>query len=237
MRIRRVTLQDCDRAEGVVIVIDVVRAFTTAAFAFAAGASEIILVGEVDEALALRERFPDALVMGEVDGLKPDAFDLGNSPAALAGMDLEGQRFVQRTSAGTQGVVLSHDRAETLFAASLCCAAATARRVRELAPDTVTLVVTGVQAGGRTENDGDEDVACADYLEALLAGQAPDGGPYARRVLESYVARMLFVNPALPEYPAADLRFCVDVDRFDFGMAVSRHDGLLIMRPLGPQNG
>ena len=155
-------MRDCDQAEGTVIVIDVVRAFTTAAFAFSAGAIEVVLVGGVDEALALRDRMPDAWVMGEVDGLQPEGFDLGNSPAALAGLDLAGRRFIQRTSAGTQGVVCSSDRAERLLACSLCCAAATARRVRELAPDIVTMVVTGIQAGGRENNNGDEDVACAD---------------------------------------------------------------------------
>ena len=41
-------------------VIDVLRAFTTAAFAFAAGVREIVLVGAVEEALALRERLPGA---------------------------------------------------------------------------------------------------------------------------------------------------------------------------------
>ena len=46
---------------GVVVVIDVLRAFTTAAFAFAAGAREIVLVSTVDEALALRERLAGAL--------------------------------------------------------------------------------------------------------------------------------------------------------------------------------
>jgi hypothetical protein len=40
-------------ASGVVVVIDVMRAFTTAAFAFAAGASEIDLVATVEVPMAL----------------------------------------------------------------------------------------------------------------------------------------------------------------------------------------
>ena len=46
-------LSGADNASGVVVVIDVVRAFTTAAFIFDAGAAEIILVSTVEEALAL----------------------------------------------------------------------------------------------------------------------------------------------------------------------------------------
>jgi 2-phosphosulfolactate phosphatase len=55
------------QATGTVVVIDVIRAFTTAAFAFAAGAVDITFASTVQDALALREHTPGALVMG-VDG-------------------------------------------------------------------------------------------------------------------------------------------------------------------------
>jgi 2-phosphosulfolactate phosphatase len=42
------TLDDCTTARGTVIVIDVLRAFSTAAYTFAAGASEILLVSAVE---------------------------------------------------------------------------------------------------------------------------------------------------------------------------------------------
>jgi 2-phosphosulfolactate phosphatase len=41
------------QASGVVVVVDVMRAFTTAAYAFAAGATEVDLVATVEEALAI----------------------------------------------------------------------------------------------------------------------------------------------------------------------------------------
>lgn len=56
---------------GAIVTIDVIRAFTTAAHAFAAGAREIFLVGTVDEALAFKARFPGVLAMGENAGLRP----------------------------------------------------------------------------------------------------------------------------------------------------------------------
>jgi 2-phosphosulfolactate phosphatase len=223
MLIKRATNETCGVATGVVVAIDVIRAFTTAAFALAAGARDIVPVGTVEEALALRARFPGALLMGEVGGYPIDGFDYGNSPSALLGQDLAGRRIIQRTSAGTQGLVLSL-KAETLFAGSLVCAAATARAIARCAPGSVTLVVTGAFPG----RDGDEDIACADYLAALLHGESLDRAALVRRVRDSDAGR-LFANPDDPVFPASDLDLCTDVDRFDFALHVARRDGLLIM--------
>ncbi len=225
MRIERATRDTCGDATGAVVVIDVIRAFTTAAFAFAAGAHDIVLTGEVEQALELRARFPGALAMGVVGGLPIPGFDFGNSPADLAGHNLRGRRMIQRTSAGTQGMVLSL-RAETLLAASFVCATATARYLQQTAPACVTFVITGILP----TRDGDEDAACADYIAALLAGAAPEPAPFLRRVLESDSGR-IFTDPAQPEFAPTDLDFCTDVDRFDFAMLAERQDGLLVMRP------
>ena len=71
-------------AEGTVIIIDVFRAFTTAAVAFSRGAEKIILVAEVEEALELRERGVGDLCIGEVAGERPEGFDFGNSPFEMS---------------------------------------------------------------------------------------------------------------------------------------------------------
>lgn len=224
MQALRATNDTCGDATGAVVVIDVLRAFTTAAFALAAGAAEIVLAGTVDEALALRERFPGSLVMGEVGGLPVEGFDLSNSPSELAGRDLAGRRMIQRTSAGTQGMVRSR-QADLLLAGSFVVAGATARYLRRHAPPCVTYVVTGVYP----DWDGDEDAACADYMAELARCRAPDPVPYLRRVRESSPGQT-FADPARPEFPAADLECATDLDRFDFAMLVERRNGLLIMQ-------
>ena len=53
-------------------MIDVFRAFSAAAYAFAAGATRILLAAEVDEARNIAGSTPDAILMGEVNGAKPD---------------------------------------------------------------------------------------------------------------------------------------------------------------------
>jgi 2-phosphosulfolactate phosphatase len=223
MRIEQATNETCGVATGVVVAIDVIRAFTTAAFALAAGARDIVPVGTVEQALELRARFPGALLMGEVGGYPIEGFDFGNSPSALLGQNLAGRRLIQRTSAGTQGLVLSL-KAEALFAGSLVCAAATARAIARSTPASVTLVATGVFPG----RDGDEDIACADYLAALLRGEPIDTAALVRRVRDSDSGR-LFADQDDPVFPASDLELCTDVDRFDFALRVERRDGLLVM--------
>jgi 2-phosphosulfolactate phosphatase len=242
IQFQRATLETCEQAEGLVVVIDVLRAFSTAAYAFGAGAAEILLAGSIEEALALRQRFPEALLMGEMGGRPVAGFDFSNSPAGLVGHDLSGRRLIQRTSAGTQGVVRSR-RADEMLAGSLLVASATARCIQKAGPASVTFVVTGANAAGwgdeMVTNDslwGDEDAALADYLEAVLSGLRPETAPYLQRVWDSPSGR-IFTNPALPEFPAEDVGLCAQIDRFDFCLRIRREDDLLVMRPEASQGG
>jgi 2-phosphosulfolactate phosphatase len=225
MDIQYASLENCAQASGTVVVIDVLRAFSTAAYALAAGAQDIILVGSVAEAFALREQIPAALLLGEVDGLPIPGFDLSNSPAALAGYPVKGRRLIQRTSNGTQGVVRAA-QAQQVLASSFCCAQATVDYILRQPPAAVTFVITGL---GR-EGAGEEDRACADYMTLLLQGQQPPAEPFLEQARRSPTAH-LFSDPASPDFPAADLDYCLAANRFDFAMPVRRQAGLWLMTP------
>ena len=93
-------------AGGPALVIDTFRAFSTAAYLFDAGVDRLILTDSLDEARHTAARFGQALLCGEDDGIRPDDFDLGNSPAEVLGReDLGGATIVMRTSAGTRSVI------------------------------------------------------------------------------------------------------------------------------------
>jgi len=225
MKINYLNLENCAEARGTVIVIDVLRAFSTAAYAFEAGAESISLVSGVDEALSLREQHRGWLVMGEVGGLPPQGFDFGNSPTQIREQDLTGRHLIERTSAGTQGVTRSLN-AEVLVVASFVIASATVHYVLQRAPQEISFVITG---GEKNE----EDLACGEYLEALFRGRAPDPAPFIRRVYESYDA-VRHLDPAQPEFPAADVDFCTRIDAFHFALPVAREDGRPVLRPVWP---
>ena len=221
------TLDTCSRATGLVVVIDVIRAFTTAAFAMAAGATAITMAGSVEDAIMRRNQIPKALLMGEEQGLPPEGFDFGNSPSAIDGMDLNRCHLVFRTSNGTQGVVRSV-RADTLLAGSFCCAQATVNYIKRLSPKRVSFVITGAGPGGR----GDEDLACAEYLAALLKDSNPNPESYLKRVKGS-LAGKFFADPANTQFLWQDIECCIDLDRFDFALEIMRRDDGLVMVPAG----
>jgi 2-phosphosulfolactate phosphatase len=216
MKIRTVSGPDGARAAtGDVVIIDVIRAFTTAAYAFDAGIEEIELVSTVDELFA-RSGFR----MGEVGGKLIPGADHNNSPSLLAGRRLSG-RAVQRTGAGTQGAVLA-TRARTLRCASLVVAGATARALGD--SDEVALVAMGAPG----EPAEEEDWACALYIEALLRGEPPPRDLVVGLVRSSKGAS--FHSAGDPDRPIEDIDCCVAIDRFDFAMKVDRRDGRLVLR-------
>ncbi len=208
-----------------VVVIDVLRSFTSAAVALANGAAAIHPVDGAATAAALAARLPGALSIGAVGGGDPiPGFDFGNSPSRLAAARFDDRPVVLSTAAGVRGLQRFHG-AGRLFAASLVCAAATAAAIRASAAREVCFVITGEWV----DRDGDEDIACADYIEALLNGDRPDPAHYARRVRESDFGRR-FGDPDWPNLPLADLELCADIDRFDFALPVYREDGQLVIR-------
>ena len=200
------------------MIVDVFRAFTTAAFVVAAGAREIVLVNDHEQALAMKRSDPKLFLAGEIGGRPIPGFDVGNSPSAIEGLDLSGRRVVQRTSSGTQGVVAA-TAAQAIVLGSFVIAAATVRYLRERA-DEVTIVAMGQNA----QEDADEDLLCARYLAAALRAEP----------LPSTHVTLLGDDPAVgwaDWFPRRDAELALEVDRFSFALPVHRENGLLIARP------
>ncbi|MFN8475014.1 MAG: 2-phosphosulfolactate phosphatase [Anaerolineae bacterium] len=222
LRLRAVA--GAEQARGLAVIIDVIRAFTVAAYAFEGGAEEIMLVGTIEEAFALRERFPTAMLIGEVGGRTIPGFDLNNSPTRMAAADVRGRRLIQRTGAGTQGVVAAAG-ADAIVLASLVVGRATAEYICRQAPSVVSIVAMA----GDVSHAPMEDDVCADYLAALIRGEAPDTSGIRDIILATPHAQ-LFLDPEDADFIPSDLDYVLAVDRFDFAMPVRREGGLLIAR-------
>ena len=215
--------------DGAVVVVDVIRAFTTAAYAFASGAAEIYLVGTVDEALAFKDAHPGVLAMGEDHGLRPDGFDLPNSPSMAREADLDGRMMVQRTSAGTQGAVRAVD-ATRLWAASLVVASATARAVETADLGPPSYVITG-RFEDRPDR-GADDVLTAELIERARVGEPLEAQATAAALLNTEEAARTLLLGA-PHVDPCDIELAAAVDAFDFAMEVERTElGLRLVATL-----
>ena len=204
-------------AKGVVVVIDVLRAFTTAAYAFNAGLAEIELVSTAAEAFAV-----SGFRMGEIGGRLIPGFDHNNSPSRLIGRQLTGHG-VLRTGSGTQCVAAA-TRASEVWLGSLVVASATARLLKDR--HAVTLVASG------PPDEGEEDLACAEWIASRLQEQPCQNDTVVTAVRTSRAAAKHRADDS--DFPFGDVDCAVAIDAFDFAMKVDRQGRRLVARPVRP---
>ncbi|WP_457032556.1 2-phosphosulfolactate phosphatase [Kitasatospora sp. P5_F3] len=206
---------------SVAVVVDVMRAYTVAAWAFARGAEKIVLAESLDEALALKSRHPDWVALK--DGPAAPGFDLVNSPGLLRSADLGGRTVVQKTTAGTVGA-LAVKEASLVLCAGFVVAEATARLLRTRGSDSVTFVVTG------EDGQADEDLACAQYIARRATEAETDAAEFVRRAAGSRAATELAEGVRQGVHPD-DIALCLEVDRFPFAMVATLEGSLMVLRP------
>ena len=217
-------VRDAKEAEGTVIIIDVFRAFTTAAIAFGNGVRQITLVAEVEDALDLHRRGVGDLLMGEVGGARPDGFDYGNSPYEISQTDLSGKTLVQSTRAGTVGVAAATN-AQDIYLGSFVVAQATVDVIRQENPEVVSIIAMGDQ--GRVRSDEDEH--CALYLRNLLEGRHPDPSSVASLIMQGGATQKFF-DERQPQFHPKDVELALQFNKYPFAMKITREDGLLVAR-------
>src|SRR5213595_3645328 len=124
----------------VVVVLDVLRATTTMAAALQAGIQEIFIYPDVESVLRAKKQMRAALACGERNCLKPEGFDLGNSPDAF-GEEHIGKNLLMCTTNGTKAILAARG-AERIFTAAIVNAEAVGKKLQELGMD-VTLLCAG----------------------------------------------------------------------------------------------
>ncbi len=171
-RIHPARLTDEDDLDAAV-VIDVLRATSTAIALFAGGARRVEVVATPDDLAALpapggADRY---LVFSELDASRAMGHEcVDNSPALAAELSLAGRLPVLVTTNGTRALAAAVPRARAVLIASFGNLSVLAGHLRATA-DRVTLLPAGDFAGGEPRA---EDELCADALAALLAGRQPD---------------------------------------------------------------
>jgi 2-phosphosulfolactate phosphatase len=167
----------------VVLVVDVIRATTTACAFLEAGAEALYLTASLEAAKAFKDE--DVVLSGEAGGLKPPGFDLGNSPREALEAPVGGRIVVMSTTNGTKAAHAAAKTAKHVLLASLFNAHAAARLARELATEEVAILCAGKE--GRV---GLDDLytagVLAEYLGLMGEVEPEDGARVALAVKRAY---------------------------------------------------
>ena len=135
--------------EAVCVVFDILRATSSMTTALEYGVREIRPAADIEEALSLKQKYPESLLGGERHGNKIEGFDLGNSP--LEYLDHAGARIISTTTNGTVALKACVGASVTL-AGSLLNLDALSRAIQALAPSRLIAVCSGTGKGVALED-------------------------------------------------------------------------------------
>jgi len=200
------------------VVIDVIRAFTVAHYAFMNGAEQIMLVGTTEEAFRLKQQHAEYLLMGEVRGLPIEGFEFDNSPSRIARCDLAGRTLVQKTTNGVKATLHSLN-ADFIYVTGFSNARTTGKFIHDHHQYDEQSRNIHLIASHPT---GDEDLACAQFLKGIIEGHPTiSSDEVVQRIVNSHAAQKFF-NPDLPEFDKEDISFCIREVESDFVMRVNK---------------
>ena len=219
-----------DLGQTVCVVFDILRATSTMMTALANGAREIIPVGEIDEALAIRQSRPEVLLAGERNGLRiraqqtggPD-FDLGNSPREFTREAVNGRTIVTTTTNGTRALRACAS-AQAVLIGSFLGMRALANWIALERPGSLLLVCSGTLDQAAYEDALAAGALCEAIWPIYSAGNLSDSAQIAAQIYRlsrndllaavrhGRNARRLLANPDLHD----DVPACLAKDTISF---------------------
>lgn len=163
---------------AVAIIVDALRASSTAAHLLAAGATEIWALGDVETALAAKTASPDFLLFGERGGLPPEGFDYGNRPRDAAAA--HGRPVIFTTTTGTQRIFEADGAAAVLMGAAVNARAAACAAEDLAAQHAADIVVIPAGLAGVPDFAAEEDWAAATTILLQADARVGVGAPAYR---------------------------------------------------------
>ncbi len=160
----------------VAVVIDVLRATSTAVSALAAGYDRVLFAETLEQALALRGE--GRVLAGERRCMRPAGFDQGNSPRDAA--PCGGTELVLATTNGAPAVIAATRSASSVLLASMLNLEATTDALASVA-GSVQIVCAGTD--GRASL---EDTYVAGRIIAALEGERTDAARIAEAVAAAH---------------------------------------------------
>jgi 2-phosphosulfolactate phosphatase len=193
-------------AAPVGVVVDVVRATSSAAQALAAGYERVLCAGEIDEARALRAELDDAVVGGERNAVRIEGFDVGASPREF--LEPLARTLILSTTNGTRTILAAASRCDEVLLGSLLNLGAVARAARERGED-VAVLCAGFKGAFALD-----DAYCAGRIVQLVDGDRSDAAIAAELVARSFPTALEALNARTYGPPGLedDIAFCARED-------------------------
>ena len=210
-------------AEGIVVIIDVFRAFSTAYYLLANNAKQVMPVNGDDAAFAMKESYPDSILIGETRGKKVEGFDYGNSPLEIKDLAFYDKTLILKSTRGTTGLGnVDSEKADEVLVGAFLGIEAIANYIKHRNPEKVTLVCMG--------NSGDEDALednlFTESLQDLLQGKSINYQTTYDKIRSDRTAERFF-DPTLTHSPQEDFNLCLEFNKFDFVMKYNLKTGVL----------
>jgi 2-phosphosulfolactate phosphatase len=208
------------RPADVAVVIDVLRATSTAVQALASGYRSVLCVAGIEHALTLRE--PGRVLAGERRCVKPAGFEMGNSP--LEATRVRGEQLVLATTNGAPTIVAAARHADTVLVGCLLNLEAV---IAALDPgDDVQVVCSGTDGAAALE-----DTYVAGRICERLDGPRTDAARIAETVARAYPSALdaLSAGKGARALEAAglseDIAFCAREDVLDIVPRITQIEG------------
>lgn len=199
---------DVSNLDGLVVVIDVFRAFSTNYFIADKNPEKIIATNSIEVAFLLKEKLgPNVILVGERQGIKIEGFDFGNSPTEIQNNNIENKIIVHTTTAGTKGLLKQNNNVEVICG-SFVNAYAIQKYIKDKKIKSINLYCTS----NKHDIYGEEDYYFADYLKAKLENKTTNFEEINSNLRNGSGAGFKEGGFA----PETDFHYCMALDTFNF---------------------
>src|SRR6056297_2446545 len=210
-------LDGAKKANGLTVIIDVFRAFSTACYLFSRGVKSIIITDSIKEARYLKNNNNDLILVGERNGKKIKDFDFGNSPSRIIKNEFDNKNIVLTTSAGTKGIIAAKNSIEIVTASFLNADSV----VNFLSDKKISIVAMG--NNGLEKNI--EDKLCAEYIYNRLKGKNLDKEKIIKKIHNDKTSDRFF-DKNVKSSPKKDLELCLKFNVFNFVLKIKKENKL-----------
>lgn len=201
--------QNLKKMNGLIVVIDVLRAFTTACYAANNNPKDYIIVDDLNLAYKLKRGNQDRVLLGERDGLNLPGFNYGNSPFEIKNMDFSNKTIVHTTTLGTQGIVNALNYADKVITGSFVNAKAVINYIKKEKPKKISLFCTD------SSSKDNEDTTFAKYIKGYFENKPLNFNDIKEHLVNHESGRRYLINPRT-KYSKKDFFLALKLNKFNF---------------------